>query len=351
MISFAIIGVGNIGRRHAEHILQDPAAQLVAICDEDPKCEALAQQWNVPFYKNSEDFFAKNIADVVNICTPNHWHKDHTIAALTQGSHALVEKPMALSTQECNEMIEAATRYGRKIFAVKQNRYNPPVQEARKLLQAGNLGELYMVQVNCFWNRNEQYYSSGNWRGKRKSDGGCLFTQFSHFIDILFYLVGDVEPVSGMLHNYLHQHNTEFEDTGAFLLRSTSGAMINFNFTTNAFAQNMEGSITLMGSKGIFKIGGQYLNTIEYSQIENIEIPPINIVAKENDYGSYKGSMSNHDKVIRNVIEVLQEQKPMMTSAEEGKKVIGIIEAMYASATTNTPSQILEKSSANNLAR
>lgn len=351
MISFAIIGVGNIGRRHAEHILQDPAAKLVAICDENPALETLAQQWNVPFYTHSVDFFAKIKADVVNICTPNHWHKTHTIAALQHGSHALVEKPMALSTQECDEMIAAAAQYGRKIFAVKQNRYNPPVQEARKLLQNGSLGDLYLIQVNCFWNRNDHYYSSGNWRGKKSTDGGCLFTQFSHFIDILYYLVGDVEAVSGLLHNYLHQHNTEFEDTGTFLLRTASGAMVNFNFTTNAYAQNMEGSITLMGSKGILKIGGQYLNTIEYSHIEKVQIPTIHISAKENDYGSYKGSMSNHDKVIRNVIEVLQDEKPMMTSAEEGKKVIGIIEAMYRSAGNHTLSPTLEEASLNNIPR
>lgn len=335
MISFAIIGLGNIGKRHAEHILRDPDAKLVAICDINPDKAQLAAEWNIPFFTDSDTFFKNVDADVINVCTPNYLHKEHCIAALAAGKHALVEKPMALSTVECDEMIAAAARYQRRIFAVKQNRYNPPVQEARKLLQNGDLGQLYLIQVNCFWNRNDQYYSSGSWRGKKATDGGCLFTQFSHFIDILYYLAGDVEAVSGLIQNYMHQHNTEFEDTGTFVLKTSNGALVNFNFTTNAYRQNMEGSITLMGTKGVIKIGGQYLNTIEYSQIENVELPSIAITAKENDYGAYKGSMSNHDKVIRNVIEVLQEDKPVMTSAEDGRKVIEIIEAMYQSAKFN----------------
>lgn len=331
MISFAIIGIGNIGSRHAQHILNNPEAQLTAVCDIDLQKEKLAQEWGVPFYENIDSLLASVQADVISICVPNYLHHAYCIQSMEAGFHTLVEKPMALSVKECDEMMTKSEFTGKKIFAVKQNRYNPPVQVAKKIMQENALGKIYMVQVNCFWNRNDQYYKSGEWRGKKDKDGGCLFTQFSHFIDILYYLIGAVKPLYGTAHNFFHQHNTEIEDTGCFVMKGENGALINFNFTTNAYEQNMEGSLTLMGEKGTLKIGGQYLNTIEYSKIENHVLPAIQIQAKENDYGSYKGSMSNHDKVIQNVIDVLERNEIMMTSAADGRAVVAIIEAMYQS--------------------
>src|SRR5690606_10416366 len=157
------------------------------------------------------------------------------------------------------------------------------------------------------------------------------FTQFSHFIDILYYLVGDVETLYGYADNFAHQHNTEFEDTASFILKSAQGAIIDFNCSTAAYNKNMEGSITIIAERGVVKIGGQYLNTIEYADIKDTTLPNVNISAKENDYGLYKGSMSNHDKVIQNTIDVLMHNAHIMTTAEEGMNVIKIIEDMYQS--------------------
>ena len=189
-----------------------------------------------------------------------------------------------------------------------------------------------MIQVNCFWNRSDAYYTNSDWRGKKDKDGGCLFTQFSHFVDILYYLNGQVDTAYGQVHNFAHQHNTEVEDTGSFVLKAHNGAIINFNFTTCAYEKNMEGSITIFAEKGTVKIGGQYLNTIEYQKMATTQLPAINISAKENDYGLYQGSMSNHDKVIQNVVDVLLHQQPIMTSALEGRTVVNIIELMYKNA-------------------
>jgi predicted dehydrogenase len=229
-------------------------------------------------------------------------------------------------------MIAAAAQANKLIFAVKQNRYNPPVQAVKKLIQEGGLGKLYLIQVNCFWNRGDAYYAESPWRGKKDMDGGCLFTQFSHFVDILYYLAGPITEAAGVLQNYAHQHNTEVEDTGAFTLKTADGAIVAFTFTTCSHEQNMEGAITLFGEKGTVKIGGQYLNTIEYQHLANGALPEINITAKANDYGSYKGSMSNHDKVIQNVVDVLHHNQQIMVSAEEGREVVRIIELMYSSA-------------------
>jgi predicted dehydrogenase len=329
-IRFAIVGYGNIGRRHAEHILHNPSTELVAVCDINPSVKEHIP--GIAFYNKLEDMLAAGIADVLCVCTPNYLHEPHTIAGLQAGLHTVVEKPMALSVAECDRMIAAANSAGKIIFAVKQNRYNPPVQAVKELISSNGLGHTYMVQVNCFWNRGDAYYAESNWRGKKDKDGGCLFTQFSHFVDIMYYLNGRITSAEGWVHNFAHRHNTEVEDTGSFVLKGVNDSIINFNFTTCSFEKNMEGSITLFGEKGTVKIGGQYLNTIEYQQLKDATLPLINISAKANNYGLYQGSMSNHDKLIQNVVDVLHHGKPIMTSAEDGREVVNIIQMMYAGA-------------------
>ncbi len=330
-IRFSIIGFGNIGRRHAIQIMQNPDTMLVAVCDINPAVSAHVPD-GVDFYADLEKMLTSSDSDVLCVCTPNYLHEPHTIAGLNAGVHTVVEKPMAISVASCERMITAAEKSGKTIFAVKQNRYNPPVKEVKKLMANNELGAIFMIQVNCFWNRGDDYYAGSDWRGKRDKDGGCLFTQFSHFVDILYYLNGPVSEAQGRVHNFAHQHNTEVEDTGSFILTAANNAIINFNFTTCAYERNMEGSITIVAEKGTVKIGGQYLNTIEYQKLATATLPPINITAKANDYGLYQGSMSNHDKVIQNVVDVLRHNYPVMTSAQEGRDVVNIIEQMYKGA-------------------
>ena len=328
---FAIVGFGNIGQRHASHIMQNPGAQLVAVCDID-SAKAKGVPDGVPFYTSLSEMLEDSNGDVVCVCTPNYLHERHAVEALKAGWHTVVEKPMALSAAECDRMISASEQAGKIIFAVKQNRYNPPVAAVKQLLEEGRLGKILLVQVNGFWNRNDAYYEENSWRGRKAMDGGCLFTQFSHFVDILYYLNGPLREASGKVANYMHQHNTEFEDTGVFAARAENGALVNFNFTTCAHGKNMEGAITVFGERGTVKIGGQYLNTIEYQNLEGAPLPPINIEAKANSYGRYEGSMSNHDRVIQNVIDVLHHSGSIMTSAEEGREVVRMIEQLYRSS-------------------
>jgi predicted dehydrogenase len=266
--------------------------------------------------------------DVVNVCTPNYLHHPHTMLSLQYKKHVVCEKPMAISVSQCNEMIEAAIENEKTIFVVKQNRFNEPVQQVKKLMNENVLGNIYFINVNCFWNRNEYYYNESNWRGKKELDGGCLFTQFSHFIDILYYLFGEIKNVQGLIKNFNHAY-TEVEDSGSFVMETMNGAIVNFNFSTCSFEKNMEGAITILAENGTVKIGGQYLNTIEYQHIKAVQLPEINIVAKSNDYGKYQGSMSNHDKIIANVINTLQGKDTIMTNATEGMQVVKIIEEMY----------------------
>ncbi len=330
-IKFAIIGFGNIGKRHAHHIMQNSEAVLTAVCEVPGFRFGDTLPGEVKKYTDPDLFFKECDADVINVCTPNYLHHLHTIQSLQSDKHVVCEKPMAISSAQCEEMIMAAAQAQKTIYVVKQNRYNEPVQQVKKLIEENKLGDIYLVNVNCFWNRNEYYYNESKWRGKKLQDGGCLFTQFSHFVDILFYLFGEVKNSKGIIRNFNHDY-IEVEDTGSFFMETEKGAIVNFNFSTCSYEKNMEGAFTILAENGTVKIGGQYLNTIEYQQIKNMQLPNIQIESKANDYGKYQGSMSNHDRVINNVIKHLQGKENVMTNAYEGKKVVEIIEKMYLGA-------------------
>jgi UDP-N-acetyl-2-amino-2-deoxyglucuronate dehydrogenase len=330
-IRFAIIGCGRIAQRHAKHI--SSKGVLAAVCDVvKEKAEQIAKEYKATPYHTIEELLkAEKDLDVVSICTPNGFHAEHSIKALQGGFHVLCEKPMALKTSDCALMISAADEAGKRLFIIKQNRYNPPVVAVKKALDEGRLGKIYSIQLNCFWNRGMDYYTN-SWKGTLKLDGGTLFTQFSHFIDLLYWMLGDIIDVQSMMHNYAHRGTIEFEDTGVAMLKFANGAIGSVNYTVNSFGKNMEGSLTIFGEKGTVKIGGQYLNELEYQHIQDYtigELPAGNIA---NQYGTYQGSMSNHDKVYDNLIDVLLNNGTMTTSAWDGLKTVSIIEKIYSAA-------------------
>lgn len=335
-IRFAIIGCGRIAQRHAEHI--NKIGVLVAVCDiVTEKATALAEKYQANAYSSVEELLRTETAiDVVSVCTPNGLHAMHSIAALRSGFHVLCEKPMALSVQDCGEMIKEAEKANRRLFIVKQNRFNPPVAAVKKIIDEGRLGKIYSVQLNCFWNRNNEYYAN-SWKGTKELDGGTLFTQFSHFIDLLYWMVGDVKDVYAFTANYHHKEIIEFEDTGTVSLKFYNGAIGTINYSVNSFDHNMEGSLTIFGEKGTVKIGGQYLNELEYQSIENYEIKDLPPGNPPNNYGKYFGSMSNHDKVYQNVVEVLSNGGVIATNGFEGLKTVEIIDKIYTSAVDVTP--------------
>jgi len=331
MIKFGLIGCGRIAQRHAEHIVK--RGKLVAVCDVvKEKADKLAASTNAKAYYSVEDLLKSGESiDVISICSPNGLHAEHAISALNAGYHALVEKPMALTVQDCGEMIKAAERANRRLFAIKQNRFNPPVQAVKQVIDEGKLGKIYSLQLSCFWNRNPDYYQN-SWKGTLKLDGGTLYTQFSHFIDLLYWMMGDVKQVKAMMNNYSHKGIIEFEDTGVVILEFFNGVIGTINYTVNSYKKNMEGSLAIFGEKGTVKIGGQYLNELEYQEIENFKIENLPEGNKANNYGTYVGSMSNHDKVYDNLIEVLQNNGVISTSSFEGLKTVEIIEKIYREA-------------------
>ena len=324
--NFAIIGCGRISNRHAEQISR--LGNVKAVCDSIPaKANILADRFNATPYFNLDDLLSseKNI-DVVSICTPNGLHAQQAVKALNANIHVLCEKPLCINVNEGKEMIAAAERSGKKLFVVKQNRYNPPVVFLKELIDKNKLGKIYSFQVNCFWNRPPEYYS--DWKGSKAFDGGTLFTQFSHFIDLIYWLLGDVERVKTISRNFAHP-SIEFEDTGMVLFEMINGAIGSMNYTVNSYDKNMEGSFSLFAEKGSIKIGGEYLNELEYFRVAGMERPILSNGNTANSYGFYQGSMSNHDKVYEDLIKALDDPSNMIASAAEGLKTVDIIERIY----------------------
>jgi UDP-N-acetyl-2-amino-2-deoxyglucuronate dehydrogenase len=330
-IKFGIVGCGRIAQRHAEHI--HSRGDLVAVCDIDKeKADALAKKYGAKAYYNIDDMLAaEKDMTVLSVCSPNGLHAEHAIKGLKAGVHVLCEKPMALTVEDCGEMIKAGERTNKRLFAIKQNRFNPPVEAVKKIIDEGKLGKILSVQLSCFWNRNPDYYHN-SWKGTKDLDGGTLFTQFSHFVDLLYWMIGDVRNAQAYMGNFAHKGIIEFEDTGVVILQFTSGAIGTINYTVNSYQKNMEGSLTIFGEKGTVKIGGQYLNELEYQQIDGYKIENLPEGNKANNYGNYQGSMSNHDKVYDNLIEVLQNNAAISTSSFEGLKTVEIIEKIYRAA-------------------
>lgn len=328
-IKFGLIGCGRIANRHAQHIANN--GELIAVCDiERDKADKLANEHGANAYYSVEEMLAneKGNVDIVAVCTPNGLHAQHSIEALNAGYHVLCEKPMGINVHECGEMIKAAEKANKRLFAVKQNRFNPPVAAVKEAIDQGKLGDILSVQLTCFWNRNDDYYAN-SWKGSLDLDGGTLYTQFSHFIDLLYWMVGDIKNANGFSRNAMHQGTIDFEDSGVVALEFHNGAIGTVNYTVNSYGKNMEGSLTIFGEKGTVKIGGQYLNELEYQNIEGFEFKDLPKGNTANNYGTYQGSMSNHDKIYENLVDVMQNNGVISTSAFEGLKTVEIIDKIY----------------------
>lgn len=329
-VKFAIVGSGHIGKRHAEMVLRNEDAELVALADIRPKELLGIEHFEVPYFDSVEALFASGLEfDVVNICTPNGLHAAHAKLALENRKHIVCEKPMGLTKAECEQVIYTSLRVSRQVFCVMQNRYSPPSEWIKDVIERNLMGEIFMVQLNCYWNRDERYYKKESWKGTPDLDGGTLFTQFSHFIDIMFWLFGDIKDIQGKFDDFNHKDLTAFEDSGLVTFRFVNGGMGSINYSTSVWNQNLESSITIIGEKGSVKIGGQYMNEVEYCHIKDYEMPELAPASPANDYGTYKGSAANHHFVIQNVIDTLKGRTSATTNALEGLKVVEIIERIY----------------------
>ena len=332
-IRFAVVGCGHIGKRHAEMIVREQGAALIALCDVLPKESLSLGVFDVPFFCNYEDLLQSEISfDVVNVCTPNGLHAEMAVRAIESGHHVVIEKPMTLTVAEAEKIIHTSIKYRKQVFCVMQNRYSPPSVWLKEMVDSGRLGKIYMVQLNCYWNRDERYYQPESWHGKAALDGGTLFTQFSHFIDIMYRTFGDICDIQARFSDFNHAELTDFEDSGIVNFNFVNGGMGSLNYTTSVWDRNLESSMLVVAENGSVKIGGQYMNEVSECHVRNYTMPELAPTNPGNDYGAYKGSAQNHHFVIRNVVNVLRNNssESITTNVLEGLKVVDIIQRIYA---------------------
>jgi len=330
-IRFAVAGQGHIGKRHAEMILRNTHSELVAVCDIRTPEECKTSYDGIPFYQSIDELLEKETSlDVLNICTPNGLHAEMALKALDKALHVVVEKPMALTKSDAEKIVFKSLERNRNVFCVMQNRYSPPSMWLKSVMEQNLLGQLFHVQINCYWNRDDRYYTRKNWHGDAQLDGGTLFTQFSHFIDIMYWLFGDIKNITGQFKDFNHQTLTDFEDTGIVNFEFVNQGIGTLNYSTAIYNENLESSLTIIGEKGTIKVAGQYMNEVVYCNIKDYQMPELEACAPPNDYGLYKGSAQNHHMVIQNVADTLNGHTPISTNALEGLKVVDIIERIYS---------------------
>lgn len=329
-LKFAVVGLGHIGKRHCEMVRRKDGCELVAGCD-IRSAEDCGVDSALPLYSDMNAMLdAHPELDVVCICTPNGCHSAQSLLALEREHHIVVEKPMALNRSDGEAVLSQALAVGKQVFCVMQNRYSPPSIWLKEMVQSGILGRIHMVQVNCFWNRDDRYYGKIPWKGTLDMDGGTLFTQFSHFIDILYWLFGDIHNIQARFADFAHADNTDFEDSGLVTFDFVKEGMGSLQFSTAVAVANFESSLTIVAENGTIKVGGQYMNEVEYCKVEGYQMPVLPPSNPANDYGAYKGSAANHGYIFDNVFETLRGEGKITTNGLEGLKVVDIIERIYA---------------------
>lgn len=330
-INFVIVGVGNIGIKYATLLANFSDIELVAAVDIDfNKRKSISKL--IPFFTSLEDFLiAKIPADVICICTPNGLHAKQTISCLEHEYHVICEKPVALKANDVEKMMLAEKASGKKVFAVMQNRYSPVAIWLKKILAADKLGDILFLQINCFWNRNQRYYNESPWRASKELGGGPLYSQFSHFIDLMIWLCGEPKNIKSELFTLNKNINTEFEDSGTINFNISNSGRGTFNFTNAAFGTNIESSLTIIGTHGNVKVGGQYMEKLEFVNLDKkFDIPVFEDVNRANNYQYYQGSADKHDVFLKAVIKSLKNDSPPEIGLADELHVIHFIEQTLA---------------------
>jgi predicted dehydrogenase len=325
--------VGHIGRRHAALVSRHDGAELAALIDvrADLQSSLAAEFPGVPFFASLDEYLQNGpAADVLTVATPNGLHAPQAVAGLRHGLHVVIEKPIALHKADAETIVHTALQTGRLVFGVMQNRYSPPAAWLKQVVDEGRLGQVFLVQLNCFWNRDARYYKPGGWKGSQALDGGTLFTQFSHFVDLLYWVFGDIANISARFRDFTHAGLTEFEDSGLVTFDLVRGGSGTLSYSTAVWDRNLESSLTVVAERGSLRIAGQYMDKVEYCHIEGYEMPELAPTNPANNYGAFQGSAANHVQVIENVVDTVQRRSFATTNALEGLKVVEIIERIYA---------------------
>jgi len=336
-LNFALVGCGNItSKKHLPILTNDLKEEIniVAICDiKEDRSKQLSDQYNIPFYTDYHQMMREHPEiHVVEVLTESGNHARHTIDLAQYGKHIIVEKPMALTLADADKMIETCDKNACRLFVVKQNRYNLPIQKLKEAIDQGRFGKIFMGTVRVRWCRRQNYYDHDAWRGTWKMDGGVFANQASHHLDLLEWLVGDIESVFAKSINALA--NIEAEDTGTAMLKFTNGALGMVEATTAVRPTDIEGSISILGEKGMVEVSGFAVNEMKIWQFEDKQPDDDEVVQKyrtdpPNVYGF------GHYQYLKDIVRVIKENKKALVDGLEGRKSLELINAIYESIETD----------------
>lgn len=334
MLKFALVGCGRIAKRHSELLGNNQIANaaLVAVCDiNKDKAQRIGEQFKVPFYFEMNEMMQKEAIDVVVVLTESGNHAKHVIDLAKYGKHIVVEKPMALTLDDADAMIKTCDQFGARLFVVKQNRFNVPVVKLREALEHGRFGKLIIGTVRVRWCRTQEYYDQDSWRGTWAMDGGVITNQASHHVDLLEWMMGDVDSVFAKSTTALA--NIETEDTAVVLLNFRNGALGVIEATTAARPTDLEGSISVLGELGTVEIGGFAVNKMLSWHFakelpEDKEVMEKYSVNPPNVYGF------GHQAYYEHVVDSIMNNKKQMIDGLEGRKSLELIMAIYESVET-----------------
>ncbi|MCB5252802.1 MAG: Gfo/Idh/MocA family oxidoreductase [Candidatus Cloacimonadaceae bacterium] len=331
-VRIGLIGCGRISKNHLDAVSQIPEADFVAVCDTSlEKAKTVAEERDITkIYTDHHEMLAKEELDLVSICTPSGMHPEHGIDVANAGVHVLTEKPMAINITAADKLIKACDENHVHLFVVKQNRLNSTMQLLKQAVDKNRFGRIYMAQANVFWQRPQAYYDQEKWRGTWEFDGGAYMNQASHYVDAMYWLLGNVDSVSA--YTATMARNIEAEDTGSAVVHFRNGIIASINVTMLTYPKNFEGSITIIGEKGTVKVGGVAVNKIEKWEFE--EYDDDDRIALDSNYIPPNIYGFGHNPYYRNVVDTLLGRAVPSTDGRDGRKSVEIIQAIYRSAKT-----------------
>ena len=327
----ALVGCGRISRNHFDAIARIDGLELSAVCDSAAdRARAAGEEQGVTSFTNYAEMIASVDADIVAVCTPSGLHAAQGIAAAKAGKHVITEKPMAITLEQADGLVQACESAGVRLFVVKQNRLNPSIQLLKRAVDKGRFGRIYLANTTVRWNRPQEYYDSASWRGTWEFDGGAFMNQASHYVDLIQWLVGPVESV--IAKTATQARRIEAEDSGVAVLRFRSGALGVIEVNVLTYPRNWEGSIAIIGEKGTAKIGGTAVNRIEHWSFAEYDDDDKLVDAAQTNPPSVYGF--GHEAYYRNVLSVLRGDAEPETDGRAGRKSLELILGIYESAKT-----------------
>lgn len=334
MYRIALVGCGRIAKRHAALLgnAEIAGASLCGVCDIQPeRAVELGAAYDAPHFVELEEMMRSVEPDVVAVLTPSGLHAEHTLRLAPFGKPVIVEKPMALTLRDADAMIRVCDQHGCRLFVVKQNRFNVPVMKLREALEAGRFGKLVMGTVRVRWCRPQGYYDQDDWRGTWALDGGVLANQASHHVDLLEWMMGDVDTVVANARTALV--DIEAEDTATALLQFRNGALGVIEATTATRPRDLEGSLSILGERGSVVIGGFAVNEIltwsfDEETAEDADVRERYSVNPPDVYGF------GHRAYYEHVLDCLRGSSPALVDGLEGRRSLELITALYESVET-----------------